>query len=68
LAYLLLEFCRTEFVINVHTTRPKPPLPLHCKRSADQLVSEMVESDLKSAERDALAIRHGYDAYNVRET
>jgi GDPmannose 4,6-dehydratase len=34
----------------------------------DQLVSEMVESDLKSAERDALAIRHGYEAYNVRET
>jgi GDPmannose 4,6-dehydratase len=34
----------------------------------DQLISEMVESDLKSAERDALAIRHGYDAYNVSET
>jgi GDPmannose 4,6-dehydratase len=34
----------------------------------DQLISEMVESDLKSAERDALAVRHGYDAYNVSET
>jgi len=28
----------------------------------------MVESDLKAAERDALVVRHGYDAYNVRET
>jgi len=28
----------------------------------------MVESDLKSAQRDALAIKHGFDAYNVRET
>jgi GDPmannose 4,6-dehydratase len=34
----------------------------------DRLVSEMVESDLKSAQRDAMAIRYGYDAYNVRET
>jgi GDPmannose 4,6-dehydratase len=34
----------------------------------DQLVKEMVEADLKSAQRDALAIRHGFDAYNVRET
>jgi GDPmannose 4,6-dehydratase len=33
----------------------------------DELVREMVESDLKSAERDALVLRHGYDAYNVRE-
>ncbi len=34
----------------------------------DELVREMVESDLKSAQRDALAIQHGFDAYNVRET
>jgi GDPmannose 4,6-dehydratase len=34
----------------------------------DELVREMVESDLKAAERDALVRRHGYDAYNVRET
>ena len=32
------------------------------------LVAEMVEADLKSAERDALVRKHGYDAYNVRET
>jgi GDPmannose 4,6-dehydratase len=33
----------------------------------DQLISEMVESDLRSAERDALAIKHGFQAFNVRE-
>jgi len=36
--------------------------------SFDDLVKEMVESDLKAAERDALVRRHGFDAYNVRET
>jgi GDPmannose 4,6-dehydratase len=36
--------------------------------SFDELVREMVESDLNAAERDALVVRHGYDAYNVRET
>jgi len=36
--------------------------------SFDELVKEMVDSDLKSAQRDALAIKHGFDAYNVRET
>jgi GDPmannose 4,6-dehydratase len=30
-------------------------------------VREMVEADLKSAERDALVRLHGFDAYNVRE-
>ncbi len=34
----------------------------------DQLVREMVESDLRAAERDALVRKHGFDAYNVRET
>lgn len=34
----------------------------------DELVREMVECDLKAAERDALVLRHGFDAYNVRET
>jgi GDPmannose 4,6-dehydratase len=33
----------------------------------DELVREMVDSDLKSAERDALVLRHGFDAYSVRE-
>ncbi|HEV2619160.1 MAG TPA: GDP-mannose 4,6-dehydratase [Acidobacteriaceae bacterium] len=36
--------------------------------SFDQLVKEMVESDLKAARRDALVRQHGFDAYNVRET
>jgi GDPmannose 4,6-dehydratase len=34
----------------------------------DELVREMVECDLKAAERDALVLRHGFDAYSVRET
>ena len=38
------------------------------RTSFDQLVEEMVASDLKSAQRDALSIQHGFDAYNVRET
>lgn len=33
----------------------------------DELVREMVESDLKSAQRDALVRQHGFAAYNVRE-
>jgi GDPmannose 4,6-dehydratase len=38
------------------------------RTSFDDLVREMVESDLKAAQRDALVLRHGYDAYNVHET
>jgi GDPmannose 4,6-dehydratase len=38
------------------------------KTSFDELVREMVESDLKAAQRDALVRKHGFDAYNVRET
>jgi GDPmannose 4,6-dehydratase len=34
----------------------------------DELVTEMVDSDLKSAQRDALVRKHGFDAYNVRES
>lgn len=36
--------------------------------SFEELVTEMVDSDLKSAQRDALVRKHGFDAYNVRET
>ena len=36
--------------------------------SFEELVREMVESDLNAAQRDALVLRHGYNAYNVRET
>jgi GDPmannose 4,6-dehydratase len=38
------------------------------RTSFDEMVQEMVECDLKSAERDALVRRHGFDAYDVRET
>jgi GDPmannose 4,6-dehydratase len=38
------------------------------RTSFDDLVREMVEADLKAAERDALALRHGFDAYSVHET
>jgi len=38
------------------------------RTSFDELVREMVEADLKAAQRDALALRHGFDAYNVHET
>ncbi len=34
----------------------------------DQLVEEMIASDLKAAQRDALVRKHGFEAYNVRET
>jgi GDPmannose 4,6-dehydratase len=34
----------------------------------DELVREMVEADLKAAQRDALVLRHGFEAYNVHET
>ena len=37
------------------------------RTSFDELVREMVEADLKSAQRDALVRRHGFDAYNVCE-
>ncbi len=36
--------------------------------SFNDLVQEMVASDLKSAQRDALVREHGFDTYNVRET
>jgi GDPmannose 4,6-dehydratase len=38
------------------------------RTSFNQLVTEMVECDLKAAQRDALVIKHGFNAYNVRET
>ena len=38
------------------------------RTSFDDLVKEMVEADLLSAQRDALVREHGYAAYNVRES
>jgi GDPmannose 4,6-dehydratase len=49
-------------------SKAKRELGWVARTSFDELVREMVESDLKAAERDALVLRHGFDAYNVRET
>jgi GDPmannose 4,6-dehydratase len=38
------------------------------RTSFDELVREMVESDLTIARRDALAVAHGFNAFTVRET
>ncbi len=38
------------------------------RTSFDELVKEMVEADLVSAQRDALVRKHGFAAYNVRES
>ena len=38
------------------------------RTSFDELVSEMVDADLRAAQRDALVREHGFDAYNVRES
>jgi GDPmannose 4,6-dehydratase len=38
------------------------------RTSFDELVREMVEYDLNTAERDALVRRHGFNAYSVRES
>jgi len=38
------------------------------RTSFNELVREMVESDLQAAKRDALVREHGFNAYNVRET
>ncbi len=34
----------------------------------DDLVREMIEADLQTARRDALAVAHGFNAFTVRET
>jgi GDPmannose 4,6-dehydratase len=49
-------------------SKAKRELGWEPRTSFDELVREMVECDLKAAERDALVVRHGFDAYNVRET
>lgn len=49
-------------------SKAKRELGWEPRTSFDELVREMVESDLKAAERDALVVRHGFDAYNVHET
>ena len=38
------------------------------RTSFDELVKEMVQADLVSAQRDALVRQHGFAAYSVRES
>ena len=49
-------------------TKARTKLGWQPRTPFDQLVKEMVSCDLQAAERDALVRRHGYTAYNVRET
>jgi GDPmannose 4,6-dehydratase len=48
-------------------TRAREKLGWRPKVSFPELVAEMVREDLKSAERDALVKRHGYDAFERHE-
>ena len=49
-------------------TKAREKLKWQPPTTFEQLVREMVQADLQAAERDALVRRHGYTAYNVRET
>jgi GDPmannose 4,6-dehydratase len=49
-------------------SKAKRELGWEPKTSFEDLVAEMVDADLRAAERDALVTRHGFDAYNVRES
>lgn len=48
-------------------TKAKQKLGWSPKITFDELVSEMVREDLKSAERDELVKRHGYNAFDYHE-
>ncbi len=48
-------------------TKAKEKLGWTPKTTFSELVTEMMREDLKSAERDELVKRHGYDAYNRHE-
>ena len=49
-------------------SKAKRELGWEPKTSFEELVAEMVDADLRAAERDSLVTRHGFDAYNVRES
>ena len=49
-------------------TKAREKLGWEPRISFEELVREMIECDLQAAERDALVRRHGYTAYNVRES
>ena len=48
-------------------TKARTKLGWKPKTTFHQLVAEMVQQDLKEAERDELVKRHGFDAYNFHE-
>jgi GDPmannose 4,6-dehydratase len=50
------------------STKARRELGWTPRTSFDDLVREMVEADLKAAQRDALVNKHGFNAYNVSET
>ncbi len=49
-------------------SRAKRELGWEPRTSFRELVREMVEADRKSAERDALVRKHGFESYNVHES
>jgi len=49
-------------------TKAKTELGWTPRTSFDELVREMITTDLSSAQRDALVRQHGFKAYDVRET
>ena len=49
-------------------SRAKDQLGWTPTTSFDELVKEMVDADFRSAQRDALVLSHGFEAYNVRES
>jgi GDPmannose 4,6-dehydratase len=51
-----------------NATKAREKLGWRPRTSFDELVREMVESDLNAAKRDALVHSHGYSTYSVHET
>ncbi len=49
-------------------TKARQKLNWEPRTSFDDLVREMVASDLEAAQRDALVLKHGYAAYTVQES
>ncbi len=47
--------------------KAKRELNWHAQTKFDELVREMVEEDLKIAEKDALVKQHGYSVFNYHE-